>query len=71
METYFKSDFLIYNSQSYLEMVGYDEEEELPTDPIESFRIIRRLYSDYSNWVWYLEQQPWESKGPVRPKKMF
>nr|XP_016939757.2 prolyl 4-hydroxylase subunit alpha-1 [Drosophila suzukii] len=45
----------------YLEMVGYDEEEELPTDSIESFRIIRRLYSDYSNWVWYLEQQPWET----------
>ncbi|XP_043946803.1 prolyl 4-hydroxylase subunit alpha-2 [Drosophila biarmipes] len=45
----------------YLEMVGYDEEEELPTDPIESFRLIRRLYSDYSNWVWYLEQQPWET----------
>ncbi|XP_070073749.1 prolyl 4-hydroxylase subunit alpha-2 [Drosophila takahashii] len=45
----------------YLEMMAYEDEEDFPTDPIESFRMIRRLYSDYSNWAWYLEQQPWEA----------
>ncbi|XP_017076147.1 prolyl 4-hydroxylase subunit alpha-2 [Drosophila eugracilis] len=47
--------------EHYLQMMEYEESGQLPTHPIDSFRVVRRLYSDYANWVWYLEQQPWEA----------
>ncbi|XP_016980693.2 prolyl 4-hydroxylase subunit alpha-2 isoform X2 [Drosophila rhopaloa] len=46
--------------ENYLQMMEYEEDDQLPTNPIEYFRLIRRLHLDYLNWVWYLEQQPWE-----------
>ncbi|XP_039493299.1 prolyl 4-hydroxylase subunit alpha-2 isoform X1 [Drosophila santomea] len=45
----------------YLYTTDYEAEKKLPDDPIKSFRIIRRLHSDYLNWMWFMEQQPWET----------
>jgi len=43
-------------------MTDYDREKNLAEDPIKHFRITRRLHSDYLNWVWFMEEQPWESR---------
>ncbi|KMZ06864.1 uncharacterized protein Dsimw501_GD21524, isoform D [Drosophila simulans] len=45
----------------YLKMTDNDREKKLPEDPIKHFRITRRLYSDYLNWMWLMEEQPWET----------
>ncbi|XP_026837496.1 prolyl 4-hydroxylase subunit alpha-2 isoform X2 [Drosophila erecta] len=45
----------------YLNMTEYEEERKLPDDPFRAFRITRRLHSDYLNWMWLMEQQPWET----------
>ncbi|XP_017058094.1 prolyl 4-hydroxylase subunit alpha-2 [Drosophila ficusphila] len=46
--------------ESYLEMMQYEDDVQFPTNPIESFRVMRRLHSDYSNLLWLLKEQPWE-----------
>ncbi|XP_017131062.1 prolyl 4-hydroxylase subunit alpha-2 [Drosophila elegans] len=46
--------------ENYLEMMNYEEDVKPPNNAVEYFRLIRRLHLDYFNWVWFLEQQPWE-----------
>ncbi|EDW53528.1 GM12885 [Drosophila sechellia] len=45
----------------YLNMTDNDRDKKLSEDPIKHFRITRRLYSDYLNWMWFMEEQPWET----------
>ncbi|XP_043065077.1 prolyl 4-hydroxylase subunit alpha-2-like [Drosophila ficusphila] len=42
-------------------MMHYEADEQFPTNPIENFRVMRRLHSDYSNFLWLLKEQPWEA----------